>query len=123
MSIIQKILCAAILLIIMPGLLMADSGAGSISGAGVLINTLIFLVILACFFVALRVFSFLRGGEMASGWQFLAISFIILCLGQLLALTSSLELFNLDMAIVVAIRLIGVFMLFLGITRIKKVLG
>jgi hypothetical protein len=123
MSIIQKILCAVILLIIMPGLLIADSGTGSISGAGVLINSLIFLIILACFFVAVKVFSFLRGGEMASGWQFLAISFIVLCLGQLLALASSLELFNLDMAIVVAIRLIGVFMLFLGITRIKKALS
>jgi hypothetical protein len=107
----------------MPGLLIADSGTGSISGAGVLINSLIFLIILACFFVAVKVFSFLRGGEMASGWQFLAISFIVLCLGQLLALASSLELFNLDMAIVVAIRLIGVFMLFLGITRIKKALS
>lgn len=123
MSVIQKILCAGILLVIMPGVLFAETGSGSISGAGILINTLIFLVILACFFVAIKVFSFLRGGEMASGWQFLAISFIVLCLGQLLALASSLELFSLDMAIVVAIRLIGIFMLFLGITRIKKVLS
>ena len=104
MSIIQKILCAAILLVIMTGPLVADSGTGSISGAGVLINAVILLVILACFFVAMKVFSYLRGGEMAAGWQFLAISFIVLCLGQLLALASSVELFNLDMAIVVAKR-------------------
>jgi len=75
----------------MPGILLGGDGSTAVSGIGVLFGAGIFLVVLICFVIALKIFSMLRGGEMASGWQVLAISFIILCLGQLVELASSLE--------------------------------
>jgi hypothetical protein len=120
----SKILLSIVMIsLFMPSILLGGDGSMAVSGLGVLFGTGIFLIILVCFFIAMKIFSMLRGGEMASGWQVLAISFIILCLGQLVELASSLELFSLDLAFVVAIRLIGVFMLLVGIMRIKKVLS
>lgn len=116
--------CTILLVIFMlPGMLMAGTGDGSVSGVSLLFNGVILLVVLICFLVALKVFSILRGGELASGWQFIAISFMVLCLGQVLDLISTLELFSLNMAFVVAVRLAGVVLLMLGLARIKRVLS
>lgn len=123
MSINRILAITLISLILLPSLLLADSESGSISGIGILFSGLILVVVFVCFFLALKVFSLLRGGELASGWQMLAISFIVLCLGQLMELASSLELFNLDQVVVVTLRLAGVFLLLFGIVRIKKVLS
>ena len=123
MSLSRILTITLITLILLPSLLLADSEPGSISGIGILFSGLILVVVFVCFFLAMKVFSLLRGGELASGWQMLAISFIVLCLGQLVELASTLELFNLDQAIVVTLRLAGVFLLLLGIVRIKKVLS
>ena len=109
--------------LMLPGMLMAGTGEGSVSGVGLLFNGVILLVVLVCFLVALKVFAILRGGELASGWQFIAISFMVLCLGQVLELISTLELFSLNTAFVVAVRLAGVVLLMLGLTRIKRVLS
>ncbi len=123
MSINRILAITLISLILLPSLLLADSESGGISGIGILFSGLILVVVFVCFFLALKVFSLLRGGELASGWQMLAISFIVLCLGQLMELASSLELFNLDQVVVVTLRLAGVFLLLFGIVRIKKVLS
>jgi hypothetical protein len=123
MSFSRILTISLITLILLPSMLLADSYSGSTSGIGFLFSVLILMVVFVCFFLATKIFSLLRGGELASGWQMLAISFIVLCLGQLVDLASTLELFNLDQAIVVTFRLAGVFLLLLGIVRIKKVLS
>lgn len=112
-----------VMLMLLPNVLLAGSGEGSISGVGILFNGIILLVVVICFMVALKVFAILRGGEMAPGWQFIAVSFIILCLGQVLELVSILELFSLNSAFIIAIRLAGVVLLMLGLARIKRVLS
>jgi len=112
-----------VMLMLLPNLLLAGTGEGSVSGVGIMFNGVILLVILVCFMVALKVFSILRGGELASGWQFIAVSFMILCLGQVLELVSTLELFSLNPAFIIAIRLAGVVLLMLGLARIKRVLS
>ena len=123
MSISRLLIFALIALILMPCTLMAQSAEGGSAGVGLLFNGLILLVVLVCFFMAMKVFSLLRGGELASGWQMLAIAFIVLCLGQLIELASTLEIVGLNHAVVVTVRLAGVFLLLLGIIRIKKVLS
>jgi len=123
MSTVRIVLVALILAAVLPGLLRADTGSVSASGFGVLFEAGILLVVLICFVVAMKIFSYLRGGELASGWQVLAISFIVLCLGQMMELASMLELFGLDRAVVLGIRLIGVSLLMIGVARIKKVLS
>jgi hypothetical protein len=111
-----------IALLFLPSALLADAASGS-SDVGVLFNGLILLVVLVCFFVALKIFSLLRGGELASGWQMLAIAFVILCLGQLVDLMVTLEIAGLNQAMVATARLAGAFLLLLGVVRIKKVLS
>jgi hypothetical protein len=123
MSISRLLIFALIALIIMPCTLSAQSAESGSAGVGLLFNGLIMLVVLVCFFMAMKVFSLLRGGELASGWQMLAIAFIVLCLGQLIELASTLEIVSLNQAVVVTVRLAGVFLLLLGIVRIKKVLS
>lgn len=113
----------AVLLLLLPNLVLAGTGDGAVSGVNIMFNGVILLVMLVCLMVALKVFSILRGGELATGWQFLAVSFMILCLGQVLELVSTLELFSLNSAFVIAIKLAGVVMLMLGLARIKRVLS
>ncbi len=120
---IKLISFALLFLLAWPALLMADTSGNDVSGMGVIFNGVILLLVIVCFVFALRIFSLLRGGEMASGWQFLAISFIVICLGQLVELFSTLELFAINHAVVMAIRLAGIFLLVLGIAKIKKVLS
>jgi hypothetical protein len=110
-------------LILLPSSLMAQSASDGSSSVGFFFNMLIMLVVLVCFLMAMKIFSLLRGGELASGWQMLAIAFITLCLGQLIELASTIEIVSLSNAIVATIRLAGVFLLLLGIVRIKKVLS
>ena len=111
-----------IALLFLPSALLADAASGS-SDVGVLFNGLILLVVLVCFFVSLKIFSLLRGGELASGWQMLAIAFVLLCLGQLIDLMVTLEIAGLNQAMVATARLAGAFLLLLGVVRIKKVLS
>jgi len=122
MYISRLLIFALAALLFLPSALMADAASGG-SDVGVLFNGLILLVVLVCFFVAMKIFSLLRGGELASGWQMLAIAFIILCLGQLIDLMATLEIGGLNQAIVATVRLAGVFLLLLGVVRIKKVLS
>ena len=123
MSISRILTIALSSLILLPSLLLADSESGGVSGIGVLFGGLILLVVFVCFFLAMKIFSLLRGGELASGWQMLSISFIVLCLAQIVDLAYSMELFNISQAVVATLRLAGVFLLLLGIVRIKKVLS
>lgn len=108
---------------VLPTTLSADNGIESTSGMNVLFGAAIFLLILICFFVAYRIFSFLRGGELAGGWQMLAIAFIVLCLSQLIDIALSLELFTLDGVTVQVIRLLGVIVLMFGFVKIKNALS
>ena len=123
MSINRLLIFTLAALLFMPCSLLADDGSAGFSGVGVLVNGVILLVVLVCFITAMKIFSLLRGGELASGWQMLAIAFIILCLGQLVELASTLEIVALNQAVVVSVRLAGVILLLLGIVRIKKVLS
>jgi hypothetical protein len=118
----RLLILALIALLFLPSALLADAASGS-SDVGVLFNGLILLVVLVCFFVALKIFSLLRGGELASGWQMLAIAFVLLCLGQLIDLMVTLEIAGLNQAMVATARLAGAFLLLLGVVRIKKVLS
>jgi hypothetical protein len=118
----RLLIFALIALLFLPSALLADAASGS-SDVGVLFNGLILLVVLVCFFVALKIFSLLRGGELASGWQMLAIAFVLLCLGQLIDLMVTLEIAGLNQAMVATARLAGAFLLLLGVVRIKKVLS
>ena len=76
-----------------------------------------------CFFVALKIFSSLRGGEMATAWQILAVSFIILLIAEAVSLLNILEVANVGQYVAMVIRLLGLATIMIGVSRIRKVLS
>jgi len=101
----------------------AGNGASGASTTGLLLIGLILLLVLVCFFTALKIFSFLKGGEMASAWQILAISFMILIAAEAVRLVEMLNIVNFGETPSMVLRLIGVGTIMVGIARIKKILS
>jgi len=99
-----------------------DTSSGA-QFADMLVVGLIILLVLVCFLGALSVFSILKGGELASGWQTLAISFIVLLIAEGLNLLDLLKIVELGSTVILIARLIAIGMVMMGITRIKKVLS
>lgn len=100
--------------------------AVSSSSSGFLLATLdalLLLGVLFCFFCSLKVKSFLREGELSSGWVLFAFAFAILFIGQLLCLFLSSGLFDIPLLVVSLTRLLSIFSLSLGIYFMKKVLS
>lgn len=101
----------------------AGSVGGSASAAGVLVAMMILLFAVICFFLALKVFSLLKGGELASAWQMLAVSFMILLIAEAVKLIDMLNVANLGDTAAMLIRLIGIAAVMIGISKIKKALS
>lgn len=98
----------------------AHSSSGFLS---TVLDALLLLVILFCFFSSLKVSSFLKEGELVYGWIFFAFSFAILFIAQLLSLSVSSGLFNVPLIIVSLTRLLSILSLALGIYFMKKVMS
>lgn len=96
----------------------AHSSSGFLS---TVLDALLLLVILFCFFSSLKVKSFLKEGELVYGWIFFAFSFAILFIAQLLSLSSGL--FDVPLVIVSLTRLLSILSLALGIYFMKKVMS
>ncbi len=88
-----------------------------------LLDILLLLGILTCFFISVKVKSFLRDGELASGWTLLSLSFVLLFMAQLLSLSLNISLLDVPISIVSIIRLISIFTLASGIYFMKRVLS
>lgn len=87
------------------------------------LDVLLLLGILFCFFSSLRVKSFLKEGELAYGWILFSFSFAILFIAQLLSLSVSTGLFDIPSTIVSLARLLFILSLAFGIYLMKKVLS
>ncbi len=108
---------------ILPSTALAGVSNGSPSITSLLVDALIAVVILVCFLGALSIFSLLKGGELASGWQTLAISFMILLIGEALNILDMMKIASIGDTVVLLVRLIGIGAIMLGISKIKRVLS
>ncbi len=88
-----------------------------------LLDVMLLLGILTCFFISVKVKSFLRDGELASGWTLFSLSFVLLFIAQLISLSLNVNLLNVSFSIVSLIRLLSIFILASGIYFMKKVLS
>lgn len=86
-------------------------------------DVLLLMGILTCFFISIKVKSFLREGELASGWTLFSLSFVLLFAAQLLSLSVTFNLLNISVSIISVIRLLSIFSLASGIYFMKKVLS
>lgn len=102
---------------------LAASGSTGHTLVPTLLDILLLVGILACFFISVKVKSFLREGEMAWGWNLFAVSFVLLFVAQFLSFSSSVKLLNISTSIVSSLRLLFVISLASGIYFMKKVLS
>jgi hypothetical protein len=86
-------------------------------------DVLLLLGILTCFFISVKVKSFLRDGELATGWVLFLLSFVLLFAAQLLSLSITFNLLNISVSIISILRLLSIFTLASGIYSMKKVLS
>jgi len=96
---------------------------GSSSLVSALLDILLLVGTLACFLISVRVKSFLKDGELASGWTLLSLSFVLLFVAQFLSLSLSVGLLNISPNIISSLRLLFILSLASGIYFMKKVLS
>jgi hypothetical protein len=106
-----------------PASAYAGSGVSALPVGGLLVAGMIVLMATICFYLALKIFGLLKGGELASAWQVLAISFVILLISEAMRLIDMLNIANLGDTASMLIRLIGIATVMIGISKIKRALS
>ena len=88
----------------------------------VLLGLLSLLVVLACLYMAFKIYVSLRGGKIAQGWLWFASGFGLLGLAQLLLVTSQVGLVTVSTIWVDLIRICALVFVLFGAGRIRKLL-
>ncbi len=94
--------------------------ANDTSAMGVAIDILLLVAGLLCFSMCMKIFTLLKGGELSPGWQLLSVSFLIFAIGQALSISRELDFIALPKSAVSALHVLALFMIVLGVARIKK---
>ena len=89
----------------------------------ILVNVIILIGSIACLTTAIKLFSLVKGGSLARGWQLLVISFITLAVGQIFVLAEKLGLFTLTFDIVGLMYMATVGLWLVSLLQTRKVLG
>jgi len=100
-----------------------QSGFASSPALAILLDILLLVGIMVCFVISARVKSFLRDGELASGWILFSLSFVLLFIGQLLNFSVDIRVTHISYSIISAVRLLSILSLASGIYFMKKVLS
>jgi hypothetical protein len=98
----------------------ASTGGGA---GGALMEFAGLLLAFGCFLVSWKVLSFVRGGRLAAGWQWLTWATFLLAAGQALAFLAYLMLLPAAYDIVTLLRVIALVLLFLGMIKMRKALA
>lgn len=99
---------------------MAAAAGGEVSAIGVAIDVLLLVAGILCFVLCLKIFALLKGGELSPGWQMLSVSFLIFSIGQALSLAIELEFVALHKNAISVLQALALFLIVLGVARIKK---
>jgi O-antigen ligase len=98
----------------------AQSGGAESSALGVAVDVLLLVAGLLCFSLCMKIFALLKGGELSPGWQLLSVSFLIFSIGQALSIALELDFLSLPQGATGALQVLALFMIVLGVARIKK---
>jgi hypothetical protein len=98
-----------------------DSGSSMVLPA--VFDVLLLMGIFACFIISVKVKSFLRDGELASGWTLFSLSFVLLFAAQLLSLFLGVGLLSIPLSLIASLRILFILLLASGIYFMKKVLS
>jgi hypothetical protein len=98
-------------------------GSGASPTVPAAFDVLLLAGIFACFLISVRVKSFLRDGELSSGWTLFSLSFVLLFAAQLLNLLLTLDLVTIYPSVIASLRVLFIVVLASGIHMMKKVLS
>ncbi len=112
---------AASVLLLVPSAAWATSGSGGGSGS-MLLEALMLALSVGCLVVSWKVMAFVRGGRLATPWQWLTVAFFIFALGQTTNILSGIVLPTAAEDIVVLLHTLGFLLLLLAMVKIRKVL-
>jgi len=87
------------------------------------LDILLLVGILVCFLISLRVKSFLKDGELASGWRLFSLSFVLLFVAQFLSLSAEVGFLHISVSVISSLRLLFILSLGGGVYLMKKVLS
>lgn len=118
----RLVLLMAIVLCLLPvnGAWAQSGPVEQTSALDVAVDVLLMAAGLACFSMCLKIFGLLKGGELSPGWQILSVSFLIFAVGQALGISRELDFIALPKGAVSALHVLALFMIVLGVARIKK---
>lgn len=97
------------------------SAISSLANIPVMINLIILIGAIACLVTAIKLFTLVKGGSLARGWQFLVISFITLAFGQMFILAEKLGWFALTFDIAGFLYLFTVIFWLIGLMQTRRV--
>ena len=106
-----------------PELALASTGEAQVSSLAILFGLLTAVLALGCFYLAWKVYSFLKKGELAFPWQMLGFSFFLLGLAQLLEMATLAGLVSFSPLTLSLARFLALTLLALGLHRTTKILG
>jgi len=98
----------------------AQTAPGESSAVAVAVDILLLIAGLLCFSMCMKIFALLKGGELSPGWQLLSVSFLIFSIGQALSISLELDFLSLPQGAVSALQVLALFMIVMGVARIKK---
>ena len=102
---------------------MASTGEAEVSSLAILFGLLTAVLALGCFYLAWKVYSFLKKGELAFPWQMLGFSFFLLGLAQFLEMATLAGWVSLTPLTLTLARFLALTLLALGLHRTTKILG
>lgn len=107
--------------------LLSDKAHASVitglANVPVMINLVILVGAIACLITAIKLFTLVKGGALARGWQFLVVSFITLAFGQIFVLAEKLGWFALTFDVAGLLYLVTVVFWLIGLMQTRRVLG
>ena len=118
----HKPLIWTVMLLSFSGQAMAADFSG-ISQIPVILNIIILAGALACLAVAIKLFTLVKGGALAKGWQLWVVSFFTLIFGQIIVLAEKLDVFALGFDVAGLLYLATVALWFMGLLQTRKVLS
>ncbi|MCI0531508.1 MAG: hypothetical protein L0Y74_06125 [candidate division Zixibacteria bacterium] len=100
----------------------ADSGSTFSGFSGIFGIAIIFLA-LCCFYLALKIYSYLKKGELAWSWQMVGLAFLFIGLAQMVEIATNSGWLALTPLAVHILRFLALVLMLLGLQRTKKILS
>ncbi|MBI3873116.1 MAG: hypothetical protein HY304_08595 [candidate division Zixibacteria bacterium] len=88
-----------------------------------LVDAVAFLAIAGCVLAAFKVYTAIRGGKLGQGWVWLVLGLAVLGLAQLWLVAEQVGLMPVWVIWVDMLRLVSLALLFIGISRIRRLLA